>query len=223
MSFESSQRGANGASVKHLADRWDARRTPDAQPSERIALAVVSTQKSCASVPAKHSLYHAHLDFDGTCRGYERHMRRGSAVRSVYGYLVAILEKHPNPLNYVFPSKRRIQEQTYKWIRVSRKKWVKSDEHYSRRQIYSALRLLARIDAITASQNGWLIRRHEVWAEKVNIVCRVRKLEEVLREKIARKDVAVEESSGFLAPVLPKNARTRVTVLEHVFQRKGKG
>ncbi len=171
---------------------------------------------------SKQNLYHAHLDFDGTCKGYERHMRRGSAVRSVYGYLVAILEKHPNPLNYIFPSKRRIQERTYKWIRVNRKKWVKSDEHYSRRQIYSALRILTKIDAITPSQNGWIIRKHEAWAEKVNGVCRVHHLERILREEMASKGMRVKESSGLLAPVLPHNARTRVTVIEDVIQQRGR-
>jgi hypothetical protein len=188
----------------------------------KTALAVVPTQRSYVVRSAKQSLYHAHLDFDGTCKGYERHMRRGSAVRSVYGYLGAILEEYPNPLNYVFPSKRRIQERTYKWIRVNRRKWVKSDEHYSRRQIYSALRILAKIDAITPSQKGWIIRRHEVWTERVNGVCRVRHLERVLREEMASKDMHVAESSDLLAPVLPKNARTRVTVIEQAVQRKGR-
>jgi hypothetical protein len=188
----------------------------------KTALAVLPTNRTHAVRSSKLSLYHSHLDFDGTCKGYERHMRRGSAVRSVYGYLVAILEKHPNPLNYVFPSKRRIQERTYKWIRVNRKRWVKSDEHYSRRQIYSALRTLAEIDAITPSQNGWIIRRHEVWTEKVNGVCHVRHLERALREEMAIRGQGCEESSGPLAPVLPKNARTRVTVLEHVIGRKGR-
>jgi len=188
----------------------------------KTALAVTPTKKAFAFRSAKQGLYHAHLDFDGTCKGYERHMRRGSAVRSVYGYLAAILTKHPNPLNYVFPSKRRIQERTYKWIRVNRKKWVMSDEHYSRRQVYSALRLLTKIDAITPSQNGWIIRRHEVWTEKVNGVCRVRQLERVLREEMTRKGKQIEELSGVLAPVLPRNARTRVTVLEHAIQRKGR-
>ena len=114
------------------------------------------------------------------------------------------------------------QERTYKWIRVNRKKWVMSDEHYSRRQVYSALRLLTKIDAITPSQNGWIIRRHEVWTEKVNGVCRVRQLERVLREEMTRKGKQIEELSGVLAPVLPRNARTRVTVLEHAIQRKGR-
>lgn len=184
----------------------------------KTALAVMPTNRANAVRSAKQSIYHTHLEFDGTCKGYERHMRRGSAVRSVYGYLAAILEKHPNPLSYVFPSKRRIQERTYKWIRVNRKMWVKSDEHYSRRQIYSALRILAEIDAITPSQNGWLIRRHEVWTEKVNGVCRVRHLERVLGQGLASKGVHANESAGSLAQVLPKNARTRATVIEHAIQ-----
>ena len=188
----------------------------------KTALAVMSAKRACTLRSAKHGLYHAHLDFDGTCKGYERHMRRGSAVRSVYGYLVAILEKHPNPLNYVFPSKRRIQERTYKWIRVNRKRWVKSDEHYSRRQIYSALRILTEINAIVPSQNGWIIQKHETWTEKVNGVCRVRRLEKVLREKMATKEMGCEESSGLLAPVLPRNARTRVAVLEDALASWGK-
>jgi len=167
----------------------------------KTELAVVQTRKTPAVQSSKVSLYHAHLDFDGTCKGYERHMRRGSAVRSVYGYLAAILKKHPNPLNYVFPSKRRIQRCTYKWIRVNRKKWVMTDENYSRRQIYSALRTLTEISAILPSQNGWIIRSHEIWTEKVMGVCRVRALADV--------------------PVLPSKARTRVTVLEHAIQRKG--
>ncbi len=188
----------------------------------KTALAVIPTNRANTIRSAKQSLYHAHLEFDGTCKGYERHMRRGSAVRSVYGYLVAILIKHPNPLSYVFPSKRRIQERTYKWIRVNRKMWVKSDEHYSRRQVYSALRFLSEIEAITPSQEGWLIRHHGVWTEKVNGVCRVRHLERVLREKLASKGKPVEDSSGLVAPVLPKNARTKVTVLENMLERKGK-
>jgi hypothetical protein len=186
----------------------------------KTALAVVPTQQSRAIRSSKQNLYHAHLDFDGTCKGYERHMRRGSAVRSVYGYLAAILKKHPNPLNYVFPSKRRIQERTYKWVRVNRKKWVMSDAHYSRRQIYSALRLLTKVEAITPSQNGWIIGRHEGWTEKVLGICRVRHLERILREEMESKGMHVEELSGLLAPVLPKNARTRVTVLEDVIGRK---
>lgn len=188
----------------------------------KTALGVVPTKRTRAARSCKQSLYHAHLDFDGTCKGYERHMRRGSAMRSVYGYLVAILEKHPNPLNYVFPSKRRIQERTYKWIRINRKTWVKSDEHYSRRQIYSALHILAEIDAITPSQNGWIIRQHGVWTEKVNGVCCVRHLERVLREDMSTTGIGCEESFGLLGPVLPKNARTRVTVLEHAIGRKGR-
>lgn len=188
----------------------------------KTALAVMPRESGYAVRSAKQSLYHAHLDFDGTCKGYERHIRRCSAVRSVYGYLAAILTKHPNPLNYVFPSKRRIQKRTYKWIRVNPKKWAMSDEHYSRRQIYSALRLLTKTDAITPSQNGWIIRRHEVWTEKVNGVCRVRQLERVLREEMTRKGKQIEELSGLLAPVLPRNARTPVTVLEYAIQRKGR-
>jgi hypothetical protein len=184
----------------------------------KTALAVIPTNRANAVRSAKQSLYHAHLEFDGTCKGYERHMRRGSAVRSVYGYSVAILEKHPNPLSYVFPSKRRIQERTYKWIRVNRKKWVMSCEHYSRRQVYSALRFLSEIKAITPSQNGWIIQHHRVWTEKVNGVCRVRHSERVLRQGTTSKGVHTDESTGSLAQALPKNARTRATVLEHAVQ-----
>jgi hypothetical protein len=72
---------------------------------------------------------------------------------------------------------------------------VTTDENYSRRQIYSALRTLTETGAILPSQDGWIIRSHETWTEKVMGVCRVRALAD--------------------APVLPRQARTRVTVLEH--------
>lgn len=186
----------------------------------KTAVAVIALKEACSARPAKQSLYHAHLQFDGTCKGYERHMRRGGAVRSVYGYLLAILEKHPNPLNYVFPSKRRIQEHTYKWIRLNRKTWFKSAEHYSRRQVYSALRLLTEIGAIMPSQKGWLIRPHDAWTKKVNGVCCVIQLEEMLRQEIGTK--GCKDLSVLLAPVLPRGARTRLTVLEDVIQIKEK-
>jgi hypothetical protein len=151
--------------------------------------------------PEKHSLYHAPVNFDdGKCDGYERHMRRGSAVRSTFGYLIAILEKHPNPLNYVFPGKRRIQEQTFRWVRISRKKWIKSEEHYSRSQIYLALQTLEVIGAITPSDKGWIIHRHGVWTKIENGACRLRNLVN--------------------APTFPKNVRTRETVVVEAVERR---
>jgi hypothetical protein len=144
--------------------------------------------------PEKHSLFHAHVSFDGTCKGYERHMRRGSAVRSVYGYLLAILEKYPNPLGYVFPGKRRIQENTFKWKLNRQRKWWKSSENYSRRQIYRALKELEQIIAIIPTEGGWIIQRHDSWTKKELCVCRLRHLEN--------------------APTLPKNRPNQVSVLD---------
>jgi hypothetical protein len=185
----------------------------------KTTLSVVPTSPGFVEKPDKRSLYHAHLDVDGTCKGYERHMRRGSAVRSVYGYLVSFVKEYPNSLNYVFPSKRRIQEHTYKWIRVDRKTWVKSDENYSRRQIYSALWILTEIDAITPAQRGWIIRPHAVWAEKTNGVCRIRHLERVQREQPTDRGIHIAESAELLVPVLPKDSRTRVTILEDAIRQ----
>jgi len=147
-------------------------------------------------------------------------MRRGSAVRSVYGYLASFVKKYPNVLNYIFPSKRRIQENTYKWIRVDRKSWFKSDEHYSRRQIYAALRLLRQIDAIRPSQKGWIIMPHGAWTEQFNGVCRVRHLERILREEMPSNGEQFDDSAKLLAPVLPKNASTRVSVLNDMIRQK---
>lgn len=183
-------------------------------------LTVVPALSRHAARPNKQSLYHAHLDFCGLCKGYERHMRRGSAVRSVYGYMEAIRRKYPNSLNYIFPSKRRIQERTFKWVRINRKTWVKSDENYSRRQIYSAIEMLTKIEAIMPAQKGWIVQPHGVWTKTENGVCRIRHLPRVLREESAAVDIRMPGSTELAGDVLPKNSRTRVTVLEDALRQK---
>jgi hypothetical protein len=165
--------------------------------TERLVEKVVATEKK---LPEKRSLFHAHLDFAGNCKGYERHMRRGSAVCSVFGYLVAMLTRYPNQANHVYPGKRRIQERTFKWIRINRKNWSKSAEHYSRCQIYRALQVLEEIGAITPSKNGWIIHRHGEWTKKEGGVCCLRHLRD--------------------APTLPKKQRTRGSVLEKAVERR---
>jgi hypothetical protein len=141
----------------------------------------------------KHSFYHAYLRPDGICRGYESHMRRGSAVRSVYGYLLAILQKYPNLLGYVYPSKRTIQTRTFKWRRW-RSKWYKSNSNYSKRQIYRALKELERIGAIVPTGRGWFVKDHKMWTIKKGRICRICAIESTL--------------------TLPKKHPTQVAVLE---------
>jgi hypothetical protein len=217
---------SNGTKEQRLKQGYPSERHEYRNRIEMVAKAIPAVtpikQKS-RQHPNKSGLYHAHLNLDGACDGYERHMRRGSAARSVYGYLQAILKTYPNPLGYVFPSKRRIQTHSFKWIRITRKKWTMSDENYSRRQIYSTLRLLTEIGAIIPSQNGWLVRSHDFWTERVNGVCLIRHLERVLREARSRKRMPVAESHELLAPVLPRNARTRATVLEDALHRRSGG
>jgi hypothetical protein len=106
-------------------------------------------------------------------------MRRGSAVRSVYGYLLAVLKKYPNQVGYVFPSKHTIQVKTFKWVRW-RNNSYKSKSKYSVRQIYRALADLERIGAIAPVSRGWLVHDHRMWTTRSGRICRIRKIENTL-------------------------------------------